>query len=414
MTTAAIITEYNPFHNGHKYQIDKIKKLLHCDNIIIIMSGEFTQRGIPAICYKSVRTQIALECGADLVILLPVLFSNASAEIFSRGAVTILDELGCIDYLVYGIENIENNNIIKDAASIMTDESEYYNKIIKQYLSKGFSYPASCEAAFKEILNNEQYYKNYSDIFLPNNILALEYEKSLIKLNSNIKTFGIPRKGNGYSSTSLDSPYVSAAALRKYFCGTNFNKDTISEYMPDCAAYILDNHFCMRSPVFADDFSNMLLMKLINSCDDYSNYLDCSSDLSRKIIKNIDKFQSITQFVTVLKSKDYTYNRIMRTLFHIMLDIKTSDIENVFNNTNNLYARILGFDTKALPLLSLMKKTSKIPIVTNVKDGEKKLSKDALALYNKDIFASNLYIAMERNKSKIELKNEYQYQLIKI
>ena len=425
MKTAAIITEYNPFHNGHKYQIDAIKQKLDCDNIIVIMSGEFTQRGIPAVCSKSVRTDIALECGVNLVILLPVLFSTASAEIFAKGAVSILDKLNCVDYLVYGTENLNDNSYIKKAALILNKHKEDYNNIVKDAVAKGTSYPAACETAFKQLLNTDK----FSELFLPNNILALEYEKALLNLNSSISSFSISRKGNGYSSTALDNNFVSAAAIRNVLTkntndGNNLVSDksfdiafnskiySLSDFMPDLAADILCSNISKRQAVSVDDFSSMLMFKLLEEQNQLYNYLDCSIDLANKINKNINNFKSISQFVSVLKSKDYTYNRLMRCLCHILLNITNDDLSKAFE-TNSLYARILGFDKNALPLLKKMKENSSIPIITNVKDGEKKLSKDALKLYSKDIFASNLYISQERIKGNIDLNNEYQYKIIK-
>lgn len=438
MNTCAVIAEYNPFHNGHLHQLKTIKEQLDCDNIIVIMSGNFTQRGIPSICDKAARTKIALEYGASLVIELPVVFATASAELFAKGAIKILNSLNCVDYLVYGIENYENNTFIKDAAKIMIQNEQVYNAYLKQYKQQGLSYPAACEAAFtalsKNVLtdfqynghqNNKSVHNNqqcdefrynghhFEDLFLPNNVLALEYEKALLTSASTIKSFAIKRKGNGYSSSLLDNSFVSASAIRNGILNNTAGIDDLHDYMPSFAADVISDIYKENRLIFIDDFKEMVLLKLMELSDESTDILDLSEDLLNKFRNNLNSYKSVTQFVGEIKTKDYTYNRIMRTLCHILLDIKETDITSALSPDNKIYTRILGFNTHNASLLSTIKQNSDSVIITNVKAGEKTISKDALHLFEKDIFASNVYNSVCRIKSACDVKNEYQYQIIK-
>lgn len=414
MKTTAIIAEYNPFHNGHKYQLDKIREQTDTDYIIVIISGEFTQRGIPAICNKETRTRIALENGADVVIELPVLFSTGSAEIFARGSVDILDKLNTVDYLVYGTEKLEDTNIFNQALSVLIDEPVKYKEILHKNLSTGLSYPAAVENSLSSYLNTNSY--NLRNLFLPNNLLALEYEKQLCKINSSIKGKSINRYGRGYSDNSLDGNFVSASALRNYIKDNqNICSDlNLDKYMPKKASRIFLDYIQKFTPMFEDDFSyilySMLLTKIID-CD--NRYLDCNETIINKIKKNTGNFYSYSQFISTLKSKDFTYNRISRCLCHIMLDIR-EELFNLYNeNDDCLYARLLGFRDSALPLLKKIKENSSIPVVSKTSDADKILCKNALALFNQSINASNLYHGAVRIKSGVQTCSEYQYSVVK-
>lgn len=420
MKTAAIIAEYNPFHNGHEYQLKKVKEQFKCDFIIVIMSGEFTQRGIPAICNKNIRTNIALECGADIVIELPTIFATGSAEIFANGAIRILNNLNSVDYLVYGTEQLYNLDIFHKIISILNDEPEKFKINLKENISKGYSYPSSVEIALMSYTNLTK--DDFNNIFLPNNLLALEYEKQLYKINSNIKSYQLNRIGHGYSELSLEGNYVSSSALRKLIKNDSktYDKTHLYKYMPQIAADILNDYFSLYCPIFEDDFSYILYtnlyLKIISDnlqSQFIENYLDCSKDLINKISKNFCEYYSFTQFVSLLKSKDLTYNRINRALCHLMLDIKKDLWEDVKGDNNCLYARVLGFNDKAVQLLKKLKKFSSIPIITKTSDAHKILDGNALNLFEQSITASNIYHDVCRIKSGKKTYNEYQYSIVK-
>lgn len=422
MKTTAVIAEYNPFHNGHFYQLNKIKETADSDFIIVIMSGEFTQRGLPAICDKKIRTRIALEHGADLVIELPVIFSTGSAQIFALGAINILNYLNCVDYLVYGTEQIEDYTVFKKLVSLLYNEPDDFKVSLKANISNGLSYPAAIEKAALSCMDIFENTADFKNLFLPNNMLATEYEKQLLKLNSAIVSKPLYRIGNGFSDTGLDSEFVSATALRKHLKENKLYN--LENYMPESAACMMNDYFSRYCPVFEDDFSYMLYSAILSNFSDsakkplpynYTDYnadnffIDCNDSLNNKIKKNIDEFYSFSQFTSLLKSKDFTYNRISRSLCHIMLNLRNDSLTLVKNTNDCFYARILGFNKKAAPLLKEIKSNSQIPIISKTADASEILSPDALKIFNQTIDAANLYHGICRIKSNRKTYNEYQF-----
>lgn len=201
MKTIGIVAEYNPFHNGHKYQIEQTKKQLGADNVVVVMSGNFVQRGGVAWTDKYLRTKMAIDCGADFVFELPTVFACASAETFALGSVALLDSLGFVDEICFGSEE-GNLEILEKISSILN--SNDYIKELEIYLKKGISFPVAREEYLK------QHMPQYRDILptllkQPNNILGIEYIKALKRIGSHIKPVTIKRIDNGYHSTSLDS-----------------------------------------------------------------------------------------------------------------------------------------------------------------------------------------------------------------
>ena len=246
MITAAVICEYNPFHNGHLYQIEYIKKTLKADRVICLMSGDFTQRGEPAVFEKSVRTKWALLSGADLVLCLPVLFSTGSAEIFAYGAVSILDRLNCVDYLCFGTET-DDLNRLNELMFKIRDNAMIDNPEIQKLIRSGLTYAQARASVLKD----------YDDILSgSNNILAIEYLLSLRRLNSSVKPYIIKRKGSFYNDEDLvaENTYASATAIRK---GIKENKETGS-FLP---SFVYDDLKDL-SPVFPNDLSDILKYKL--------------------------------------------------------------------------------------------------------------------------------------------------------
>ena len=216
MKTAGIIAEYNPFHKGHEYQIRYTKEKLKADYVIVAMSGDYVQRGTPALISKHTRTEMALRCGADLVLEMPVSISTASAEAFAMGGVSLLDSLGIVDILCFGSESGEIS-ALKELAEILVEEPEEYKKLLKSFLSEGLTFPAARSQALTEYFKNP---RNFSgDDFdgvltpllnevtqilnTPNNILGIEYCKALLRLNSQIRPVTIRREGMGYHETTV-------------------------------------------------------------------------------------------------------------------------------------------------------------------------------------------------------------------
>ena len=398
MKVAGVITEYNPFHNGHKYQLEQIKRQTSADYIVVVMSGDFVQRGEPAIIDKYERTRMALLSGADLVLELPSVFATASAEFFAGGGVSVLKNTGVVDMLCYGVESVDHE-LTKLVAGVLKNPPAEYSASLARLIQGGMSFPVARSRALCEYFQD-----NYDssleklDAFIasPNNILAIEYEKALI--DCDITGFPIQRVGEEYHSTDSTSEFSSATAVRgvistlididKHNTITNMQLDNswisakFSQLMPSDCADILVNCILGGHIVFPDDISEMLYYRLLTWKDKgFAQYSDCTKELSAKIVKNIYKYEGFTRFCNLLKSKNLTYTRISRVLTHILLGIENNDFNICMDNP---YLRILGFKKSSGELMHLLKKRASAPIITKVADAP-------YELISEDIFAADLY-----------------------
>lgn len=411
MRTVGLITEYNPFHNGHLYHIQRAKDLTKADNVIVIMSGCFVQRGIPAVMDKQLRTKMALSCGADIVIELPAVFSCASAEIFALGAVSLLNSTNCVDYLCFGSECADISTLVK-AANILLEEPPLFKRLLKDNLKLGHSFPSARQKAVIGYMSEKadiksSFFESLSEIFSrPNNILGFEYIKAIIKLNSKIKPVTIKRITADYNENEIkDNNICSATAIRNCLAA-----DSLSSFktnVPESIYEIMEDSFNKTFPIFEDDFSLLLKFKLLMLKDcDLTQYSDVSNELSNTIKNNIYNFKTFSDFANLLKSRQYTLTRINRALTHILLDIKKDDMERYIENVDDMYLRILGFN-KNSSLLKELKKNSSLPIISKLADSKRLLSKGALNALNKDIFAADLYRSVITNKFNTLTANEY-------
>ncbi|WP_455720778.1 nucleotidyltransferase [Agathobacter sp.] len=398
MKAAGVITEYNPFHNGHKYQLEQIRKQTGSDYIIVVMSGNFVQRGQPAIIDKYSRTRMALKCGADLVIEMPAVCATASAEYFAAGGIEVLKNTGVVDTLCYGVETADHD-MAKLIAGVLKNPPDEYSARLKDYMQSGMSFPAARSKALSEFLIFSDKYTDINDcstscehsdiadfISSPNNILAIEYEKALI--GTDITGFPIQRIGEGYHSINSDSELASATAIRKLLFTSDTASDVsrknaqLSHIMPlDCADILLDS-FNAGHIVSPDAISDMLYYRILSEKDmGFEKYADCTKELSSKIIKNIYRYESFTQFCELLKSKNLTYARISRVLIHILLGIEN---ESHLSYYKMPYLRVLGFKKSSAALMHEIKKRASAPLITKVADAP-------YDLIAKDIFAADVY-----------------------
>lgn len=405
MKVAGVIAEYNPFHNGHKYQLDTIRQDTDADYIITAISGNFMQRGEPAIIDKYSRTQMALSGGADLVIELPTAGACSSAEYFARTGVGILNSTGVVDLLCYGVEN-KNHELFKKIVALMADNI-FSNKIqteISSHVKKGLSYPAAREYTLRKILSDEYGFDTTSlKVFLslPNNILALEYERamhiaSIDKYSMHeysMQGHPILRVGSGYNDEKIESEFASATGIRQLINSRQTNNKFSEELKKICpnATFdlLLDN---INNLVFPDKLSSALYYKLLlYKNTGYEAFADCTTELSHKISNNLYRYKNYEQFCTILKSRNITLSRIRRVLVHILLEIKQNDYTLLRNSFYAPYIRILGFKKTASELLHEIKEKASAPIITKVADASDILSSDAAYLFEKDIFASDFY-----------------------
>lgn len=424
MKVLGIIAEYNPFHKGHAYQIATLKEKINADYTIIAMSGNFVQRGAPAMMEKCSRARMALSCGADLVLELPSLYATASAEHFARGGIALLENTGVVTHLGFGTET-DNFDLLQETANLLNHQPEPFLQILRQGLKQGLSFPAARSQAIKTCLEKEKAipYKTTEPEHIlasPNNILAIEYLKALGRYHSNMLPCPLLRRGQGYHDTSPAQEFSSASAIRasileqgrsqENFSARNSKPDALEHTLPAAAFDILRNY---PHPFLQEnDFSTLLHYKLLTvPAEKLSYYADVSADLAKRIKKEIDSFLSWSGFCRHLKSKNITYTRLSRMFLHIILNIYHEDYQPFPEPS---YLRVLGFRKQATPLLTAIKSWGNLPIITSPSNAQSILNASAWALLSHDLEASDLYRVGLAAKGDNQLKNDYQQPLVRL
>ena len=408
MKIVGLITEYNPFHNGHLYHIDKTKELTGADAVIAVMSGDYVQRGTPSIMSKHQRASMALQAGVSVVIELPVMYATGSAEYFAEGAISILDELGCIDSICFGSEcgNIE---MLKIPARILSEEPDNYKEALQEALRQGCAFPKARQIALQNCMEDSLANEILSQ---PNNILGIEYLKAICHRKSPLKAYTFPRKSSGYHDTELTDFYSSATAIRQQLLSDNL--ETLKSQVPDTSFQILMQAWHTNYPINANDFSLLLKYRLLQETPKtLMQYQDVSEDLANRIYNNRNDFQNYDQFCELLKTKELTYSRISRSLLHILLQITKEDLQQYKNSGICRYAHILGFRTDSTTVLTHLNKYTRIPLLTRLTQS-KELDDTALHMLNQDIFASDLYESVTADKYQTPFCSEYQKQILRV
>ncbi|MCD2346008.1 nucleotidyltransferase [Clostridium guangxiense] len=361
MNITGIVAEYNPLHNGHIYHLLQTKKICSSDGIVCVMSGNFVQRGEPALIDKWNRTKAAILSGVDLVVELPCIYSLSSAEFFAFGAVSLLNSLEVVNSLCFGSEsgNIKNIELI---AAILNKEPEEYKNFLKDNLKQGLSFPKARMKAIKEFfLKNLDFSLDENDMTYSNNVLGIEYCKSLKKLNSTIKPYTVKRKGNLYTDTKL-SDYPSATAIRNHLKKSN-NIDLLKDLVPKSSFSIIKSN--VDNITFKDSMFNFLKYKTYINKDSLKNLPDVSEGLENKIYNALVNSNSIDEALTLMKSKRYAYTRLTRILSQYYIGFDCYNTEHL-RKLPCPYARILGFNKRGKEILRLMKSKSKIPLISKV------------------------------------------------
>ena len=408
MEIVGLITEYNPFHNGHAYHIQKAKEITNADYVIVIMSGNYVQRGTPAVIDKYSRTSMALTNGADIVNELPVVYATASAETFATGAIRILHDLGIVNSICFGSE-CGDLTLLSAIAKALCVESEEFKNDLQKHLRPGLSYPMARKQALLNTSELSGYAKQEIENVLEssNNILGIEYLKALYRLSSNIVPYTILREGSGYNDLTLDTTFSSASALRKCL-QTPTDYTALEKHMPPLACDILKESIGKTAPIFEDDFSDVLLYQLYtNSQEKLADYLDMNEDLANRLLELPLKYHKFSELADSLKSKQYTLTRMNRSLLHIILQITTSMSIEADPITTSMYARLLGFRKETSSLLKQVRLHGEIPIITKVADAERLLDGKQYKLFQKDLFATHLYNQIVATKYKQTISNEY-------
>lgn len=383
MKIVGLVAEYNPFHHGHAYHIAQAKKQTGADYVVVVMSGDFVQRGTPAILEKHIRAEMALLGGADLVLELPVRYATSSAESFALGSVSLLDALGCVDNVCFGSECGDMASLM-ELSRILVEEPEYYQADLQKYLKEGLSFPAARAAALSD----------YAHILRdPNNILGIEYCKALHVICSSMAPITIKRMGNDYHDANLHSPTCSATALR-WALQTEHNPREIACHMSPEQYLILEEAVRTKGPLWEDDFSPLLAYQLWSvSPDELGTFLDMTPSLCDRMSNLRNEYKDFSSFAARLKSKDLTRTRVNRALLHILLQIKQQPFR-----PEALYARILGFKKSSSPLLTEIKRTSRIPLISKLAHVDQLLTTDQLALLNETSRCSSLYEIVSSGK----------------
>lgn len=367
MKTIGIIAEYNPFHLGHLYQINKVKEMYPNSIIIAIISTNFTQRGDISILNKWNKTKICLENNIDLVLELPTLYATQSSDIFAAQALNILNHFK-IDTLVFGSETDDIDVLYKLANTQLNNHN--YDELVKNYLSQGINYPTAMSKALNQLTN--------ININKPNDLLGLSYIKEIIKNQYNITPISIKRN-NDYHGKIIEGNIISANLIRKL----HQEKKDITPYIPNNTSQYLYQNLSINNAY------NLLRYKIINEIDQLNKYLTVDEGIENRIIKYINQSNSWQELVMNIKTKRYTYNKINRMLIHILLDIKKED------NTKDIYLRILGFNESGRKYLNKIKKDIELPIYIGYK---KNLSKT----FDLELKSTYIYSLIANDKTLIE------------
>ena len=335
--TIGLIAEYNPFHNGHLYQLKKIKELFPDSLIILILNGYFTQRGTISIQTKEAKTKIALENNIDLVIELPFIYGTQSSDNFALYIIKLLEKLHT-DYLVFGSES-NNLELLKKVANIQLNDTNYPLRV-KSYLENGINYPTALAKALNII----------EDINKPNDLLGISYIKAINKLNSKIEPITIKRTSD-YHDTYSTSSIISASNIRQKL----INKEDISPYLPSCS---------LTNIIEFDEDKLLTLLKFkILTDKDLSAYLDVDEGIEFRLLKVVNQTKTLDELIQNVKTKRYTYNKISRMLTHILIGLTKKDAHQATMD----YLKILGFSKEGQSYLKKIRKDLDLP-TTPIKD----------------------------------------------
>ena len=407
---SAIVAEYNPLHRGHIYQLQEVRRLSGADQILVLMSGDFVQRGEPAVLDKYVRTRMALEAGADLVLELPLAAATGSAGEFAAGAVAILDALGAVDELWFGSEEGEVEPL-REIAEVLAGEPGVFREVLRRELASGASFPAAQEAALAAALSEKRgeqpdaYREELHNILAgSNNMLAISYMKELILRKSSIVPMTIRREGEAYNSISVDSGFASASGIRHALLGEDPEEPEevrrrVLASLPEYVSKHLEDPEALVRP---DDFSDMLFARLMYE-DHPENYASVTEDLANRLKNTWRDCHSFTELGEALKTKNMTRSRINRGLLHILLDIGQEDVER---SAHPEVVRILGMRDAAASF-SRIRQSGRVTLAASVFGIPEET-------YGKDRRASDLYEWIRSRKTGDRMRTEYQRMPVKI
>lgn len=388
MKASVIITEFNPLHRGHEYFIRQVRERSGCDFLIAVMSGDFVQRGEPALFNKYVRTEAALHAGVDLVLELPVRSSLGNAGAFASGGVQIADDLGCIDELWFGSESGEIQEFLSLAA-LLADESPDFKALVSGELKKGLSYPAARAAAAERLFGCSR----SSLLEGPNNVLGLEYCTAALRAKAGFSLHTLKRKGSGYNDVLPGNGFASAAAVRNgYLKG---GASAVAGLVPE---YVFERLSSEPGGLTADDFSQLLKYRLLQETgESLTGYSEVTPDLARRIKNLENECVLLSSFAMKLKTRNITYTHVCRALFNILLGIKKEA-------QGTSFVRCLGMKDCG-PLIRKVRESGSVRFCTQAAAIPKEE-------YASDLFASDLYESVKAGKFSASFIQEYSRKFI--
>lgn len=381
-----IVSEYNPFHNGHLYHLNYSKKITKSDFTIAVMSGNFTERGDTALVDKWTRAEMALKAGIDLVIELPTLYATSSAENFADGAVKILNSLGIVDYISFGSETGDLSSL-NDVASILYKEPKEFSNLITRQLKSGLSYPKARELAISMYFGSSQKYKEILEN--PNNVLGIEYLKSLKKHRSQIRPIAVKRDYSDYNSKSVKNGIASATAIRSMLeQGKNIH------YVVPFETYELMEEKIKNKEIVKNlsAFEKQIIYSLRKmTVQEIANLPDVSEGLEFRIKEAANISNTLDALIKNIKTKRYVETRIRRILLYCLLGIKQKDIN--MSKRATPYIRVLAFNKHGKRIISAIAANNpRLKIIVSVKKFmESNLDPSLKNMISKDILATNIY-----------------------
>ncbi|MEH7502443.1 nucleotidyltransferase [Neobacillus drentensis] len=379
MRAVGLIVEYNPFHNGHAYHLQTSKEAAEADVVIAVMSGNFLQRGEPALVSKWQRTKMALQNGVDIVFELPYRFATQKAETFANGAVSILDSVGC-DSLCFGSESGDLSTFLQ-TIDYLEVQQRTFNENIKQYIDTGVSYPKALSLAFQQLPDADK----YLDIAKPNNILGLEYIKAIKQQKSTVSPMTIPRKNADYHDEHFASATIaSATSIRKAIFTENDRQTEIDQYVPEQTKLLLKDYL-QQYQVFHqwENYWNYLQFRLIHSSsDELKEIYEMEEGLENRLLASALSTNNFHEFMQQIKTKRYTWTRLQRLCVHILTNTKKEEMMR--HSEKASYLRLLGMTTMGREYLNKKKSNLSLPLIS-------KLSSFKEKEINLDIKAARVY-----------------------
>lgn len=367
MKVIGLITEYNPFHFGHKYHLEESMKLTNASHSIAIMSGSFVQRGEPSLIDKWTKAKMAIDNGVDLVIELPFVYSTQSAEQFGFGAVNILNKTNSVDYLCFGTE-LGELNPLKELAQLFVEEPQLYRDALKYFLSLGFSFSVSRSKAVEKYFDSNNNPNSSSHILKgSNNILAIEYLKALYKLNSNIIPVAIKRLGSDYNDLGLHEGFASASGIRTKIFEDGLS--SVQNLLPHESFNVLNQYekkynYFNRIENYEEIFNYLLRTTDVNKL---KSLLNIETGLENRILKIGELSNNINHIMKSITTKRYPLTKIQRIFIHLLNNLDGDTVKELCINEPQ-YIRVLGSNKKGFDILNKIKENSDLTIITKYAD----------------------------------------------